>query len=127
MPGRQKPPFDPNARRPPDPDEPVIPGLHPDLRWHNDFFEDPYSSPEVKARRKRERHARWIASISDRDWARLKERAELTIAGQSFGRFDDLDAPIAIAVVHPDEKMPNGERFGVLACCVLLAFRKAGG
>lgn len=117
-------PYIGDIRKPPDPDEPLIPGMRPDLRWHNDWFRDPYSSPEVQERRKRERQARWIASISERDWDRLAERAAAVMAGARIGRFDDLDAPIAIAVIHPAEKMPNGERFGVLGGCVLMAFQK---
>lgn len=106
------------------PDEPAHPGIAKHLLRYNDWFECPFSPPEVQARRKRERHARWIASISERDWTRLAERARLVMAGQQFARFDDLDAPIAIAVVGPEERAPNGERFGELSGCVLMAFQK---
>lgn len=117
-------PYIGDLRKPPDPDEPVIPGLAPGLRWHNDWFADPYSSPEVQARRKRERRARWIASLTEADWSRLRERAALVMAGGHFARFDDLEAPIAVAVVHPEERMPSGERFGVLGGAILMAFQK---
>jgi hypothetical protein len=112
---------------PPDPDEVWTrgPALDSHLRRHNDWFEDPWAAPHVKARRRVERHRRWIASISDRDWTRLAERADQVLAGRDFARFDDLDAPIAIAVCDARKRhMPNGERFGELRGCVLLAFAK---
>jgi hypothetical protein len=79
----------------------------------------------VRARRKIERRRRWIAGTSERDWVRLAERAEQVLAGGAFARMGDLDAPIAIAVCDLRERhLPNGERFGTLKGCVLLAFPK---
>lgn len=74
------------------------------------------------------RHRRWIASISGRDWARLAKRADLVLAGSRFARIDDLDAEISIYVASPAETHPpNGERFGVLKTCPLLAWPKGRG
>lgn len=122
------PVFDGNKLRPPDPDEVqgAGPPLNSDFRLHSDWFQDPWAAPEVQERRKRERQARWIASISERDWKRLAERADQVTAGKAFARFTDLDAVIDIAVVGPRERPPNGERFGELRGCVLMAFRKGG-
>lgn len=118
-------PYPGDILKPPDPDEPVIPGLDLKYRMHNDWQEDPWASPEVKARRKRERHARWIASLSERDWTRLRERAELVLQGQKFARFSDLDAGFDVFVADPgDTHPPNGERFGTLAGAILLAFQR---
>jgi hypothetical protein len=117
-----------DALKPPDSDETqgCGPSLDSHFRTHNDWHEDPWAAPAVKARRRRERHARWIASISDRDWKRLAARADVVLAGARLARFDDLDAPIAVYVAHPgDTHLPNGERFGELRGCPLLAFRKA--
>lgn len=110
------------------PDEPAYPGVAAHLLRYNDWFECPYSPPEVRAGRKRERHARWIASITARDWERLAERGAAVMAGEHFARFDDLDAPIAIYVGHPgDTHPPNGERFGTLSGTILMAFQKRPG
>ena len=97
----------------------------PPHRTFGDWHEDPWASPEDKAARRRERHARWIASISDRDWQRLAELADKAVAGQPAARLDDLDAIIAIGV-HPvaASHPPNGERLGTLRGCMLLAWRK---
>ncbi len=79
----------------------------------------------MRQRRKVERQQRWIASLSDRDWARLAERAEQVNTGQNLARFDDLDAPIAVGVYDPKAgHLPNGERFGTLRGCVLMAWAK---
>lgn len=120
--------FDGDKLRPPDPDEGrgSGPPLSSHFRMHSDWQEDPWAAPEVKARRKRERHARWIASISARDWERLAMRADQEMAGQRFARFSDLDAVIDVAVGAPGARLPNGEVFGELRGCKLLAFRKGG-
>jgi hypothetical protein len=120
-------PYDGDKMRPPDPDETQGDGppLGSHFRLHNDWFEDPWAAPEVKERRRRERHKRWIAAISERDWARLAERAEKVAAGERFARFMDLDAPFDIQVAHPTHRMDAGERFGELKGCVLLAFPKS--
>jgi hypothetical protein len=95
-------------------------------RTFGEWHEDPWADPADKARRKRERHQRWIASISDRDWERLARRADAVTAGGSFARMDDLDARIAIGVYDARAgHLPNGERFGILRGCVLMAWRKA--
>jgi hypothetical protein len=110
--------------------DPVIPLVrwetgYPPWRTFGECHEDPWAAPADKARRRGERHTRWIASISERDWTRLAERADLVLAGGIFARIEDLDAPIAIYVAHPNERhRPNGERFGTLKGCILLAFRK---
>lgn len=98
---------------------------HPPHRTFGEWHEDPWADPEDKARRRHERHARWIASISERDWRRLAALADRRAAGVSTVRLDDLDASIAIGV-HPigASHPPNGERFGVLRGCILLAWRK---
>ena len=71
------------------------------------------------------RHKAWIASISDRDWRQLAERADQVLAGGNFARLEDLDAIIAIYVAAPTEKhRPNGEQFGTLRGCVLMAWPK---
>ena len=80
-------------------------------------------TPEEGRARRRERHRRWIASLSERDWDRLARAADETMAGRRRSRFDDLDAPIAVGVVDPRERQqPNGERFGVLRGCILMAW-----
>jgi hypothetical protein len=122
-------PYDGDRMRPPGPDEVWEPGTAPfdsHFRRHNDWFEDPWAAPEVKARRKRERHARWTASISEHDWVRLRDRAGLVLGGQSFARFMDLDAVIDVAVCHLRDRLPNGDQFGELRGCPLLAFPKQG-
>ena len=46
-----------------------------------------------------------------------------TLAGGNFAKIGDLDSAIAVYVAHPDNKhLPNGERFGVLRGCPLLAW-----
>jgi hypothetical protein len=98
----------------------------PPWRTFGEWHEDPWADPADKERRRREDHARWLASISERDWRRLTAAAERTLAGERLCRFDDLDAPIAIGLCHPLESHPpNGERFGELNGCVLMAWRKA--
>jgi hypothetical protein len=98
---------------------------YPPWRTFGEWHEDPWADPADKQRRREERHARWLASISDRDWRRLAKAAEDELAGKSRPRFDDLDAPIAIGVVNlASERMPNGERFGELNGCALFAWRK---
>lgn len=95
------------------------------FRSFDDWTEDPWAPREDVERRRRDRHKRWIASISERDWARLAERADQVLTGRNFARFEDLDAPIAIGVVDPRQRwMPNGERFGMLKGCILMAWRK---
>ncbi len=99
---------------------------HPPHRTFGEWHEDPWADPADKLRRRRERHAHWIASITDRDWARLSELADQAMAGCISARLDDLDAPIAIGVYPAAEKHPpRGERFGTLRGCVLVAWRKA--
>lgn len=98
---------------------------HPPWRTFGEWHEDPWAPPEDKARRRRERHARWIASISERDWTRLATLADRAMAGDGSIRLDDLDASIAIGVYPADARhMPNGERFGTLRGCALVAWRK---
>ncbi|HEY2750467.1 hypothetical protein [Phenylobacterium sp.] len=95
------------------------------FRAHDDWFEDPCATAEERAARRRDRHRRWIASISDGDWDRLAARADAVMAGGTFTRLDDLDADIAIGVYRDGERhQPNGERLGVLRGCVLRAWRK---
>lgn len=80
-------------------------------------------SAEEREARRRERHKRWIASLSDRDWDRLAAMADSVLAGQRFARVADLDAPIYVGVIDPEEKHPpNGERFGKLRGAVLMGW-----
>jgi hypothetical protein len=101
---------------------------YPPHRTFGEWHEDPWANPEDKARRRRERHARWIASISDRDWHRLADLADQALGKISVERLDDLDATIAIGVhAITESHPPNGERFGVLRGCMLLAWPKDPG
>ena len=103
------------------------PPLDSPFRRQNDWFEDPWAAPHVRHRRKFERQRRWIASISDRDWVRLAERADQVAAGRSFARFEDLDAPIAIGVYDSRAShLPNGERFETLRGGILMAWPRPG-
>lgn len=80
-------------------------------------------TPEEARARRRERRQRWIDSLSERDWDRLARAADETLAGRPRARFDDLDAPIAVGVVDPrTNHQPNGERFGMLRGCILMAW-----
>jgi hypothetical protein len=98
----------------------------PPHREFGEWSEDPWADPADKARRRRERHRRWIASLTPRDWERLAAAADRVMAGELLTRFDDLDAPIAVLVWDPREShAPSGERVGTLRGCELLAFRKA--
>ena len=101
---------------------------HPPWRTFGEWHEDPWADPADKALRRAERHARWIASISDRDWQRLADLADYAVAGNPNVRLDDLDACIAIGV-HPigERHGGNGERFGTLRGCVLMAWPKGSG
>ena len=73
------------------------------------------------------KRARWIASISAADWERQAAVADLVLAGESCARLDDLDASIAIGVFDLDrDREPNGERFGRLKGCILMAWPKGG-
>ena len=90
-------------------------------RWATPIHEE--VTPEQREVIHRARHRRWIASLTDRDWERLARRADETLAGARFAKIGDLDAPIAVYVAHPkDTHLPNGERFGVLRGCPLLAW-----
>lgn len=73
------------------------------LRAWNDWQEDPWAPPEVKAQRRRERHARWIASLSDRDWERLAVLVDQVDGASGPAALNDLDAPIRVGAAHPDE------------------------
>lgn len=65
---------------------------------------------------RRERHKRWIASLSERDWARIAELAERVTPRSWPARLEDLDAPgIAVACWPADQPAgTSGERIGRL-------------
>jgi len=95
-------------------------------RTFNDWVEDPWAPPEDKARRRRERHARWIASISARDWDRISALVDQVTGISSPARLDDLDACIAIGVRAPDARGgTSGQVFGSMRGVQLLAWPKA--
>jgi len=82
-------------------------------------------TPEEREARRRERHRRWIAALSDRDWTRLRFVADEVLSGREHRRIEGLDAPIYIGVYGPTKAhLPNGERFGTLRGCVLMAWEK---
>jgi hypothetical protein len=99
---------------------------YPPHRTFGEWHEDPWADPADIQRRKVERHKRWIASISESDWKRLADLADRSMAGEGTTRLDNLDSHIAIGAYpetmsHP----PNGERFGTLRGCTLMAWPKA--
>jgi hypothetical protein len=67
-------------------------------------------------RARRERHARWKASLSDRDWARILALAKEVTPLYVPARLDDLDAPgIAVGVCPVGhETRTSGERIGTV-------------
>jgi len=82
-------------------------------------------TPEERDARRRERHRRWIAALTDRDWTRLRLMADEVLSGQKHSRIEDLDAPIHVGVYSPTKAhLPNGERFGTLRGCILMAWDK---
>ena len=89
--------------------------------WSPPLREEP--TPVQTEARRRACHRRWIDSLTARDWERLARRSDETLAGGRFAKIGDLDAAIAVYVAHPQDKhLPNGERFGVLRGCPLLAW-----
>lgn len=98
----------------------------PPHRTFNDWVEDPWADDADRARRRRERHARWIAGISERDWTRLSDLVDQVTPVSSPARLDDLDAAVAIGTCAPgDETRFSGEMFGRLRGHPLLAWPKA--
>lgn len=98
----------------------------PPHRTFNDWIEDPWAAPADQARRRRERHARWIASISARDWERLSALVDQVTDVYNPARLDDLDADIAIGACSPGaEHRFSGQVFGRLRGYPLLAWPKA--
>lgn len=73
-------------------------------------------TPEERDRQRRLRHARWKASLSDRDWVRITALARQVTPGFTPARLDDLDAPaIAVGVCEVGhEGRSSGERIGTL-------------
>ena len=79
-------------------------------------------TPKQREARRHTRHRRWITSLTDREWERLAQPADETLAGGRFAKIGDLDGRVAVYVAHPnDTHLSNGERFGVLRGCPLLA------
>ena len=79
----------------------------PDLSWR--------ITPEERERQRKERVRRWIASLTERDWARIQAEAEALSVNNHPAAIADLDAPIRVQSVWPgEERWSNGERFGVL-------------
>jgi hypothetical protein len=99
---------------------------HPPHRTFNDWVEDPWAAPADKARRRRERHARWVVSISERDLQRISDLVDQVTDGHLPARLDDLDASIAVGVRPPNAGGgTTGEKFGTLRGVDLLAWPKA--
>lgn len=76
----------------------------------------PPLTPEERQRERRSRHARWKASLSDRDWARISALARQVTPIFTPARLDDLDAPgIAVGVCPAgEERRSSGERIGAM-------------
>ena len=80
-------------------------------------------TPDQREAQRRARHRQRITCLTDRDWQRLAERADDTLAGGHFAGIEDLVGRVAVRVAHPaNKRLPNGERFGVLRGCPLLAW-----
>lgn len=73
-------------------------------------------TPEQREAERRERHKRWLSSLTDRDWARLSALADQVTPGFCPARIEDLDAPgIAVGVcLSGREGYTSGERIGSL-------------
>ena len=71
---------------------------------------------EVREAEIRERHKRWIASLSDRDWDRIRALAREVTPQFSPARLDDLDAKGLAVGVCPvgQERWCSGERIGAV-------------
>lgn len=73
-------------------------------------------TPEQREAERRERHARWRASLTERDWARITALARHVTPTYTPQRLDDLDAPgIAVGVCLAGfESRTSGERIGTV-------------
>lgn len=94
------------------------------FRTFNDWQEDPWAKREDVERRRRERHKRWIASITARDWERLDQIANQICNMRPVAGLDDLDAPIRIGLIAPDHPLGTGQRFGTFRGFIMVAYQK---
>lgn len=101
---------------------PGSPDINSPFRAWSDWNADPWALPHVTAARRKERNARWVASLSDRDWERLARLAD-TSDGIVPAALADLDAPIRVGVM-PLGQSHSGERFGTLRGMQLVAWPK---
>lgn len=80
-------------------------------------------TPKQREALRRPRHRQWITCLTDRDWQRLAERADDTLASGHFARIEDLDGRVAVYVAHPANKhLHSGGRLNVLRGCPLLVW-----
>jgi hypothetical protein len=70
----------------------------------------------VREHERAERHKRWIAELSDRDWTRIRALARQVTPEYVPARLDDLDARgLAVGVAWAGaETRTSGERIGSL-------------
>lgn len=101
---------------------------HPASRFRqiDDWGEDPWALREDVEARRKERHARWRKSLSERDWRRLQAFAAQSGSGGAPAALADLDAPIRAGAYHPSlARNLNGQPFGTIGDHVLLAFPRS--
>lgn len=73
-------------------------------------------TPEQRKAERKARHAKWRASLSDRDWERIVRLADQVTTLDTPARIEDLDAPgIAVGVCLAGfESRTSGARIGTV-------------
>ena len=73
-------------------------------------------APGQMERERRERHRRWIASLSRSDWARIMDHARATSSAHMPARLENLDAKgIAVSCCPVDHaRYFSGEKIGTV-------------
>jgi hypothetical protein len=100
---------------------------HPDspFRRVSEWSDDPWALPEDRERRRVERHRRWIASITPRDWERIATAAAGVSRRTPMIPLNDLEASIRIGICPPEDvHLYNGQRFGTSRGLALVAWPK---
>lgn len=101
------------------------PPLRSPFRQITDWLFDPWASEEERSAWEAARQAKWLRSLSKRDKLRIVEASKRLTSLQPGDCFDDLDAPIRVAVeLKSHAKYTSGAVFKEFNGCVLKAFRK---
>lgn len=81
----------------------------------DDPYGSPWQTPEEREARRKVRHARWLASLTDADWLKLGEAADRVSVSCPGIPVDGLDAPLRALVCEVGWEVHfNGERIGTL-------------